>query len=126
MKFKRYEVDGFYLKINDDGTESPAFSNRGEIGKQLFSEMQDWVFQGNEIEAAFVGNELAEKEAKDLQMQLEGQRHLCRLLLKDCDHTQFKDFQYPEDAGQWDTYRAELKRIIKSDTVETVQEKPFS
>ena len=47
MNYQLTEAQDWIIKINDDGTKTPSFTDKGEIGKQLWEEYQLWLAQGN-------------------------------------------------------------------------------
>ena len=52
MKYKLAEAEGWVYQINEDGTKSPSFTNRGEIGRKMWIEYQEWLRKGNTPEPA--------------------------------------------------------------------------
>ena len=70
MKYKHAESQGFYYKIDDLGNKSSSF-NEGKpktSSAGMFKEMQEWLkIKGNSIEPQFTPEELAEKEADNIE-----------------------------------------------------------
>lgn len=62
----------------------------------------------------------------DNRVDLTGQKAACQQNLKDTDYMLLSDFEYKEDLPNLLILRADWKRIIKSDKLETIPPKPFS
>jgi len=125
MKFKHAESPGWYYQIDQTGNKSQSFTAKNKPG--LYAEMMAWVKAGNEVEPQFTAEELAAKEAEELAQAIKSQQSTCVRLLKDSDEK--VNGAYPntdEDKAAWELYRAELRKILKSDTIQPVPEKPFS
>ncbi len=127
MKYKHAESPGYFYKIDELGNKSASF-NEGKpktSAAGMFKEMQAWIAAGNEIELQYTAEELEQKEADDLDQVIENQKSQSQGYLKATDYKLLSDFEYQEDVPQLLILRAEWKRIIKSDQLETVPEKPF-
>ncbi len=127
MKYKHAEIPGYYYKIDELGNKSASF-NKGKPKTSalgMYKEMQAWIAAGNKIEPQYTAEELEQKEADDLEQAIENQKSQSRGFLKATDYKLLSDFEYQEDVPQLLTLRAEWKRIIKSDQLEIVPEKPF-
>lgn len=76
---------------------------------------------------------MPEDEAEEKQWELEydsrvdltDQKAACINNLKDTDYMLLSDFEYKEDLPALILIRADWKRILKSDQLETIPEKPF-
>ena len=65
MKYKYATNDqGWIYKIEDDGSKSASFANKGEIGKQMWIEYQKWLSKGNTTEPQYTAEEQAELDAQ--------------------------------------------------------------
>ncbi len=127
MKYKHAEAPGYYYKIDDLGNKSASF-NEGKpktSAAGMYKEMQAWVAAGNGIEPQYTAEELEQKEADDLDQAKENQKSQCQGFLKATDYKLLPDFEYQEDVPALKILRLEWKRIIKSNQLETVPEKPF-
>ena len=127
MKYKHAETLGYFYKIDELGNKSASF-NEGKpktSAAGLYKEMKEWEAAGGVIEPQYTAEELEQKEADDLDQAMENQKSQSRVFLKATDYKLLSDFEYQEDVPQLLILRAEWKRIIKSDQLETVPEKPF-
>lgn len=66
-----------------------------------------------------------QKESDDLQNALESQKQTCIQLLNDSEKSVSNDPPYPDDVETWKTARSQWRNILKSDTIQTIPEKPF-
>tara|TARA_R100001530_G_scaffold7103_1_gene7954 strand:- start:76 stop:408 length:333 start_codon:yes stop_codon:yes gene_type:complete len=41
MSYEKTEAENWFVKVNEDGTKSPSFTNTGQIGKEMWAEMLD-------------------------------------------------------------------------------------
>ncbi len=122
--------NGQYIKISfdKDGNElspSASFGPKSKpltMGAGFYQEMLD---SGLEIEPQYTAVELVEKEANDLDQAIENQKSQSQGFLKATDYKLLSDFEYQDDVSALKILRLEWKRIIKSDQLETVPEKPF-
>ena len=48
ITYEKVDVENWFVKV-ENGVKSPAFTDKGQIGKQMFSEMQSWIDDGNEV-----------------------------------------------------------------------------
>ncbi len=127
MKYKYAEAPGYYYKIDDLGNKGSSF-NEGKPKTSalgMYKEMMLWVEAGGVIEPQYTAEELEKKEADDLDQAIENQKSQCRGFLKATDYKLLSDFEYGDDVSALKILRLEWKRIIKSDQLETVPEKPF-
>lgn len=85
MKYKLTASEGWVIKIEDDGSKSASFTNRGEIGKKMWAEYQEWLSQGNTTEPEFTPEELVAKEAGEAAQQQESSNQAARKFLSDND-----------------------------------------
>ncbi len=127
MKYKHAEAPGYYYKIDDLGNKSASF-NEGKpktSAAGMYKEMKIWEDAGGVIEPQYTAEELKQKEADDLDQAIENQKSRCRGFLKATDYKLLPDFEFQDDVPALLILRIEWKRIIKSDQLETVPEKPF-
>ena len=65
MKYKYATSDqGWIYKIEDDGSKSASFANKGEIGKKMWVEYQEWLSKGNTTEPQYTAEEQAELDTQ--------------------------------------------------------------
>ncbi len=128
MRYKHAEAPGYYYKIDELGNKSASF-NEGKpktAAAGMWNEMQKWLLiPGNEIEPQYTAEELEQKEIDDLDQAIENQKSQSRVFLKATDYKLLSDFEFQDDVSALKILRLEWKRIIKSDQLETVPEKPF-
>ena len=58
-------------------------------------------------------------------LELETQHSEAIRLLDESEKKVSSDPAYPDDVPEWKTYRAKLRAIVRSDTLQTIPEKPF-
>ncbi len=122
--------NGEFIKIglDENGQElsrSASFGPKNKpktMGAGFYQKMLD---SSLEIETQYTAEELEQKEADDLDQAIENQKSQSHGFLKETDYKLLSDFEYQEDVPQLLILRLEWKRIIKSDQLETVPEKPF-
>ena len=122
--------NGQYIKItlDESGNElsrSASFSENSKpktMGAGFYQEILD---SGLEIEPQYTAEELEQKEVDDLAQDIENQKSRSQGFLKATDYKLLSDFEFQDDVSALKILRLEWKRIIKSDQLETVPEKPF-
>ncbi len=130
MKKYKEAGNGHYIKItlDENGNELSRSASFGENDKPLTMGAgfyQEMIDSGLEIEPQYTVEEQAQKDIDDSAQAIENQKSQSRGFLKATDYKLLSDFEFQEDVPQLLTLRAEWKRIIKSDQLETVPEKPF-
>ncbi len=126
IKYKKGELPGSFYKIN--GGTKISFNSKakkGTTGYGMYKEMKIWEAAGGIIEPQYTAEELEQKEADDLDQAAENQKSQSRGFLKATDYKLLPDFEFQDDVPALKILRAEWKRIIKSDQLETIPEKPF-
>ena len=73
IKFKKSKVDDWYHKV-ENGVKGPSFTNRGEIGKKLWLELQDYIDKGGIVEQAITQEEQAVIDQEHTERVLEDQK----------------------------------------------------
>ncbi len=129
IKFKE-AGNGEFIKISlgENGQElsrSASFGPKSKpltMGAGFYKEMID---SGLEIEPQYTAEELEQKEVDDLDQAIENQKSQSQGFLKATDYKLLPDFEYQDDVPALKILRLEWKRIIKSNQLETVPEKPF-
>ena len=120
----KYSVPGWYLKI-DITTGQPTEFNQKNSG--LHAEMQEWLtIDGNVIEEQFTAEEQAVKDQAEIDAALETQNQTILNLLDESDKK--VSGAYPNTTAEkteWKTWRAALRVIYKSGTVQTISDKPY-
>ena len=120
-EFKKITLDENGQEIEWSASFGP--NNKPKtMGAGFYKEMID---SGLEIEPQYTAEELEQKEADDLDQAIENQKSQCQGFLKATDYKLLSDFEFQDDVSALKIIRAEWKRIIKSDQLETVPEKPF-
>ncbi len=124
MKYKHAEAPGYYYKIDELGNKSASF-NKGKPGTMGAGFYKEMIDSGLEIEPQYTVEELEQKEIDDLDQAIENQKSQSQGFLKATDYKLLSDFEFQDDVPALKILRLEWKRIIKSDQLETVPEKPF-
>ncbi len=125
IKFKEAEAPGWFYKIDLVAGSKISFADGKGSGTGLYKEMQAWIAAGGVIEPQYTAEELAEKEAKELEQSLESQKAICQQLLNNSDKKMASDTPYPDDIPAWTVVRAQWRTIIKSNQIETIPEPLF-
>ncbi len=68
MKYKLTEIEDWIVQIDSEGNVSPSFTNKGEIGKQMWAEYQTWLSEGNTVEPLYTTEEQKVKDAEDAEI----------------------------------------------------------
>jgi hypothetical protein len=124
MKYKHAESEGWYYYIDEAGNKSPSWNAKNK--PVMFAQMQEWEAAGNEIEPKETAEEQTAREAAEAAQALEAQPAICKRLLDETQHTVNGDYDYPQtDVDKYKVWRVELKRIMRSDKIEIIPEKPF-
>ena len=124
MKYKETAAPGWIVKIDDLGNAGQSFTKQNKPG--WWAEKETWEAEGNEIEPFETAEEIAAREAKEAIRAIKTQRAECQRLLDETDKTMVSDWPYPEDKAKNESFRAELRAIMKSDKIQEIPDKPFS
>lgn len=126
VKYKKTEAENWFIKINEDGKKTPSFTNKGGIGKALWSEMQENIKNNLAIiEDEFTPEELSVKQEKDNSNLLKNQNNLCIKLLNESEYQISNHPPYPEDVGGVKELREQWWAIMKSGTIQNVPPNHF-
>lgn len=65
MVYYKDAGNGERIKLDDKGNKSPSFNKKNKPG--LWAEMQSWIDAGGVVEPQFSAEELAAKEAEEIE-----------------------------------------------------------
>jgi len=123
--YKFTEAEDWIVKIQDDGSKSASFTNRGEIGKKMWIDYQAFLEAGGVTEPEYTAEELVEKEAAEEQQALDNQNSELIGLLDDSEKHVSNDPPYPADVSKWKTSRVSWRTLLKSNKIGEIEPKPF-
>jgi hypothetical protein len=105
-----------------DGSSKTEFRE----GSRYKKELKAYKDAGNELEPFETPEEIAARELKENDQGLDSQSQQCKNLLNETQHKVNGDYDYlATDVLKWKTWRAEIKSIMRSSTIQAIPEKPF-
>lgn len=119
-RYKHGPAEGEYILIFPDGSQTASWNARNKPG--FYKEMID---SGVEIEPWETDAERAAREAAEATQALQAQRDTCISALDDSEIHVSADPPYPDDQPLWLSYRAELRKILKSGIIQKIPPAPF-
>lgn len=126
IKYKHGDNNTFIMIDTDSGISRTFHDGKpGTFGAAMYLDMMKWESKGNEIEPLYTEQELIEKEQEEAEQALESQKKICTNLLNLSEIHVSNDPPYPDDVQLWKDWRAQIRVILKGDTIESIPDKPF-
>ena len=117
-KFKK-SIPGWLFFICDAG--KVEFKE----GTRYVEDLEKYLAEGNEIEPQFTVEELAAKEAAEAKQALESQKRTCENLLDQTQYIVAGDCDFDQaDIDKYKAWRVEIKKIMRSEILQEIPEKP--